>query len=233
MIEMRDGSQVEDIKFGYLFQTDEQNYSAAPAVSGRKLKKRIYSLGEVSDQGATSMCTVYSLKHEFEATPVRITPVPDSFLRNLYCTAQKVYDPWEGDECGGSPSYGGTSILAAVKAAHKLGFFKEYRWARTTMEAAEAVGYFGPAILGTRWYKDMTVPDSDGFIYPTGNLQGGHAICIIGVDPEQKHFVLVNSWGPRWGKAGYCYLKFETMDKLFEQNAEVVFFLGRKMKHIS
>lgn len=231
MATMRDLSQVEDIKLGCLFQPDEKNFAAAPVIQDRKLKKRIWRLDTLRNQGNTSMCTAYFMSHELTATPVVINPIPDSFIRNMYCEAQKI-DPWEGDECGGSPAYGGTSMLAIVKVAHKLKFFEEYRWASTAEEVAKAIAYYGPVGLGIRWYSDMSRPDVNNFIHPTGTLQGGHAICAIGVDPEKEMFILANSWGTNWGDKGYCYLSFKDLNTLFQQNAEAVFFLRRKFRQI-
>lgn len=89
-----------------------------------------------------------------------------------------------------------------------------------------------PAVLGIRWYAGMTKPDSNNYIAPTGELQGGHAIIARGVDYTKKILILRNSWGSSYGNNGDCYLPFDAMTELFKQNGEAVFFIGRKHKTI-
>ncbi len=40
-------------------------------------------------------------------------------------------------------------------------------------------------------------------------LLGGHEMCIVGYDDTTKTFEVQNSWGPKWGDAGYCYLPYK------------------------
>lgn len=46
------------------------------------------------------------------------------------------------------------------------------------------------------------------------NLQGGHAIAIVGWNKEG--FIIRNSWGSSWGNKGYTILKYEDFNKLLE-----------------
>lgn len=40
-------------------------------------------------------------------------------------------------------------------------------------------------------------------------MLGGHAVLLVGVDFESKHFKVLNSWGASWGVGGYFFLPFE------------------------
>lgn len=42
----------------------------------------------------------------------------------------------------------------------------------------------------------------------TEQLQGGHAICIVGHNIANGHFIGRNSWGTGWGDKGYFYIPF-------------------------
>ena len=231
---LRDKSEVLDPRLGYIPEPDTRNFGylmyAAPYTP--KIKKRLWTCPQF-DQGATPRCVAYAIGHELAATPVAVKGITDSFLYSLYCEAQKI-DPWVGSECGNNPpKYGGTSLLAGIKTAQNLGFFKEYRWAYNVETLALGIAMNGPAVLGIRWYAGMTTPDSKGFISRTGALQGGHAILAIGVDYPNQFFTFRNSWGPDYGDNGNCYVPFKVMEELYKnQEAEAAFFIGRKYKNI-
>ncbi|RLI52633.1 MAG: hypothetical protein DRP09_17520, partial [Candidatus Thorarchaeota archaeon] len=63
--------------------------------------------------------------------------------------------------------------------------------------------------------------DSVNNVYTTshasGNLYGGHAVCIVGYDDAkatsdgQGAFLLVNSWGTDWGDSGFWWMSYEAM----------------------
>jgi len=48
---------------------------------------------------------------------------------------------------------------------------------------------------------------------PKEKIIGGHAICIVGYDDQQKQFKFKNSWGTQWGDKGYGYLPYEYIRK--------------------
>jgi len=45
---------------------------------------------------------------------------------------------------------------------------------------------------------------------------GGHALCIVGYDDNVGGgaFKIVNSWGKKWGKSGFCWLRYSDLDIL-------------------
>jgi C1A family cysteine protease len=71
-----------------------------------------------------------------------------------------------------------------------------------------AVGFH---IYGEDWFKvglDGLIKDSGSTVY-----EGGHAVCLVAYDNKERIFSLKNSWGPRWGKAGYGFLSYDYMVK--------------------
>jgi hypothetical protein len=44
---------------------------------------------------------------------------------------------------------------------------------------------------------------------PGETIRGGHALLIIGYDDAVGGFMVVNSWGTGWGRAGYAYLAYD------------------------
>lgn len=62
----------------------------------------------------------------------------------------------------------------------------------------------------------LTVPDG------RENLQGYHAITIIGYDDEKRAFRLVNSWGQGWGDRGFLWIDEEFIRKYGMEGWSVV-----------
>lgn len=44
-----------------------------------------------------------------------------------------------------------------------------------------------------------------------GKRIGGHAMTIIGYDDQKAAFLIVNSWGERWGNKGFLYISYDSM----------------------
>lgn len=69
-------------------------------------------------------------------------------------------------------------------------------------------------------FKDFPNGTVDpNFVYnltvdPTrANLEGGHAITIVGYDDSKHAFRLLNSWGPNWGDNGYMWISEDFIQK--------------------
>lgn len=47
--------------------------------------------------------------------------------------------------------------------------------------------------------------------YYSGNVSGGHAMCLIGYDDKKGggSFQIMNSWGSDWGDKGFFWIKYE------------------------
>lgn len=110
---------------------------------------------------------------------------------------------------------------------HKKKLFKEYRWAFSTQDLLEGIGYHGPAVIGVPWYSGMFNTDSDGFIQPTGMQSGGHAILAKAINVKKGYVTLHNSWGKNWGMNGDCKITFDDLDKILNQRGEAVFLVKR------
>ena len=227
---LRDGSVVEDIRLDRIEQFDERSrmFPIRTMVMEKPLRSYTWRCRAWLNQGAEGACVGFGVSHELAARPSEVPDLTDDYARrNIYWEAQKI-DPWEGGAYpGASPFYEGTSVLAGVKIAKDLGWFDSYRWAFGLRDLQLGVGYNGPALMGLAWYEDMYYPDSKGYIHPTGKLAGGHCILCNAISVKLGRFTLHNSWGRHWGKEGECYITFDDMNKLLNQNGEAVFFLHR------
>lgn len=46
---------------------------------------------------------------------------------------------------------------------------------------------------------------------------GGHAVLLVGYNPEKNVFVFKNSWGPDWGEDGFGFASAEHIDSFSDQ----------------
>lgn len=176
-------------------------------------RNRVWKRNIWLDQGREGACTGFGLSHVLGTTPRRRTNVDNAFAQQRYYRA-RFFDEWAGE------NYDGSSVLGAMEGAKADGMVKSYHWATSLAEIVYAVSWKGPVEIGVNWYSGMFNPDFNGFLKPTGQIEGGHALCIGGINFAQRFFVLYNSWGKDWGLAGNALLSFDDMDRLLHEQGE-------------
>jgi len=70
----------------------------------------------------------------------------------------------------------------------------------------------GPLPVGIGCYQEIFYAGPDGIIaYPKDpkTCYGGHAVCLVGWNPQTRMFKFKNSWGTGWGQSGYGYLPYD------------------------
>jgi hypothetical protein len=91
---------------------------------------------------------------------------------DLYDVAQRL-DEWPGE------SYPGTSVLAAMKAGQRMGWWDSYLWAKGVRDIAQAILQVGGVGVGIPWREGMAEPGPSGILSCTGGQVGGHAIALF------------------------------------------------------
>lgn len=225
-ITLRDLTEVPDGRLDRLVQFDERSRAypiRATIPTTATPRSFTWRCDTRLDQGTEGSCVGMAIAHELAARPSVISGLTAKFAKeSIYWEAQKI-DQWSGGSYpGASPVYEGTSVLAGIKIARKLGYITEYRWCFSLEDLVLAVGYRGPAVLGIPWYEGMFNVHSCGYIHTTGAVAGGHAILCKGVNVKAKTFTLHNSWGPSWGNKGECLISWDEMDKLLHEQGEAV-----------
>lgn len=226
---LKDGTEVLDSRLGRLvdFDVRSKGFPIRTLIETKTPRANYWRCRVRLDQGVEGSCVGHGVSHELAARPSEVPGLTHEFATKLYWEAQKI-DPWEGGAYPGArPRYEGTSVLAGVKVAQKLGYFDNYRWAFGLQDLILGVGYNGPAVMGTVWHEGMADPDVDGLIKATGRVTGGHCYLIDQVIPKKKLFGGLNSWGTRWGVDGRFYISFDDMEMLLHNNGEAVFMLKR------
>jgi len=96
---------------------------------------------------------------------------------------------------------------------------KALSWARTNSgdvtamknELASRV----PVIVGIPVYPDFNVTTSNPVYDNTnGNLEGYHAITLVGYDDTRQAFKFINSWGTSYGFSGYGWIAYALVTKV-------------------
>lgn len=138
----------------------------------------------------------------------------NSIATDEFYKACQMIDEWPGED------YDGTSVRAGAKVLQKMGLISEYRWAFTLQDMINCVLEQGPVIVGTNWYRGMSIPGKNFFIAPDGPLDGGHAYKVDGVNVPAKRFRIKNSWSSSWGNRGFAYMTFANMERLLNEDGE-------------
>lgn len=206
------------------------NYNVTPTVRSRLcatltraglVRNRNYwrRFSPILDQGALGSCTGHAMTallgcEPFATSEEQAEPFDENFAVELYSEATRV-DQFQGEY---PPEDTGSSGLAVAKVAKEWGFIRQYRWAFTTNSLIYALR-FGPVIVGAPWYEEMFTPDRDGYVFPTGDVVGGHEFLIRGY--SKGTFLADNSWGANWGLNGSFNFTVATWEVLRKNGADV------------
>jgi C1A family cysteine protease len=67
----------------------------------------------------------------------------------------------------------------------------------------------GPVVGTLNVYEDFARYYTGGiYRHVLGDVPGGHCICIVGYDDEGGYWIGKNSWGTRWGEAGFFKIAY-------------------------
>jgi C1A family cysteine protease len=67
----------------------------------------------------------------------------------------------------------------------------------------------GPVVTGMDVYEDFFSYKSGVYRHVTGNLAGGHCVCIVGYNDPGEYWIVKNSWGTAWGESGFFRIGYD------------------------
>lgn len=224
MIILRGDTATSDRRLDRVVQFDEKSraYPIRALVENKTPRSYTWQCAQVLDQGEDGACVGFSWSHELIAKPVPVKGLDDRTALALYHAAQGL-DEWPGSD------YDGTSVLGGAKAVKALGHMTEYRWAFGIDDLILALGHHGPGVLGINWLQNMFDPDpKTGLLNVSGDVAGGHAILVNGVDVKRELVRVHNSWGANWAKQGEAFIKFADLQNLLKNDGEFCIPVVRK-----
>jgi len=87
----------------------------------------------------------------------------------------------------------------------KISSYKKYT---TITDMQKALNDDGPLVTMFNVYDDFFSYSSGVYEYSTGPLAGGHCVCCVGYDDENRCWIMKNSWGPGWGEQGFFRIRY-------------------------
>ena len=189
--------------------TAEEVLGAAPT----DLPRFVHLGGNADDQKRTNHCTAYATKKAKEIYEIDAAKDMGVFF--------EAFEQWKNQMIypGTANEKSGDYIHSALKALKRFGLtfngkkysIDSYRFVpKEDWKARLAQGH--PIITG--FFCKTPLCDKTHTWRPTGS-GGGHAILVIGYDDSKQRFILLNSWGSKWGKRGSFYVKYEDAPKMF------------------
>ncbi|MES2607869.1 MAG: C1 family peptidase [Pseudomonadota bacterium] len=92
-----------------------------------------------------------------------------------------------------------------------------------------------PFVLGVQIYESFeseTVTQTGIIPMPQAGerWRGGHAMLAIGYNDIKQTFTIRNSWGPKWGHEGNCYLPYKFVDEKLTSDSWTIRRIGKKVQ---
>jgi hypothetical protein len=136
----------------------------------------------------------------------------------IYNEAQKL-DEWPGED------YEGTSVRAGAKVLKAHARVSSYQWAFDLETVIYHLLEVGPVIVGTNWYEQMFYPKPVAGtkaykISIGGEIAGGHAYKLDGINLDLSFIRMKNSWGQSWANRGFARISLSDVERLIAEDGE-------------
>ena len=185
------------------------------------LRRRVWSLGSLLDQGDTPHCIGFGGAHFGICEPF-VDRWTKANATSLYYACKQI---------DGEPQQeNGSSVRSLAQELKTLGRIAEYVWcARVdetgtgqTQAVTDWLLHQGPVVFGTDWYDGMFTPDARGLVKITGARAGGHCFVGLGVDLDAGLVECANSWSIAWGMFGHFFIRLPDLQTLLDAQGEAM-----------
>lgn len=201
-----------------LFDERSWNYPVRLA-RGATIQTRIWNRSlRAFNQGELGSCTGNGAIGVVCTEPYRQKGVTynEALARKVYARATH-YDSIVGYW---PPKDIGSTVLGAMKALKDMKLSKGYHWCFSLEDVLKTLSTLGPVEVGLNWYEGFDKPSAKGLVKVSGEVRGGHAFQLLGVDAEKKLVWAINSWGADWGLNGRFAFSWKDLDRLLHEDGE-------------
>lgn len=204
---------------GRIHEVDDRDWPMQLALPGEPSKRtrRMWTPDKALDQGNTPECVGYAWKKFLQCTPLKTADGP---------SADEIYQ--KAKQIDGHPEINGSTVRAGVQALNSFGRIRSYVFAQSLNDVIQWLLTHGPVVTGLPWFDGMFQVDQQGFVWPRGNLAGGHAFVIYGFD---ANFYAISSWGTNFGinHDSKFLLRPDVFDMLMHMGGEACSAVERKV----
>jgi hypothetical protein len=121
---------------------------------------------------------------------------------------EESYFPYEGrypPQNAPKPGYLENATMYKIFSYASVGITKE--------ALKQALYQNGPVVVAIIVHDSFVATKSDGIVqFPSGAIQGGHAILVIGYN--KLGLICKNSWSTQWGNEGYCTIPWTVWEQI-------------------
>ncbi len=107
-----------------------------------------------------------------------------------------------------------------MKALVAMKYAAGYKWCFGLQEALQTLSAVGPIEVGVNWYEGFDEPDATGHVRISGQVRGGHAFEVLGLNVVDHTVTAINSWGTSWGQHGRFEFSWEDFGQLLHEDGE-------------
>lgn len=174
----------------------------------------------ILDQGNLGSCTgnaatgMLGCEPFYSQLPAGHPTLDEAFAVQMYSQATQL----DSDPDNYPPTDTGSDGLSVCKAAVNDGYAKGYVHA-TSLAGCYTMIAQGPFIIGVNWYSGMDNPDAQGNVSVSGQIRGGHEVCVVAREADGRWKVR-NSWGTSWGVGGYFWLTDAQLTRLLAEQGD-------------
>lgn len=153
----------------------------------------------------------------------------------------KVYDEWPDTNPGDNE---GTSVRAGMDVLRQVGHVRilrgkdrpenlvegisENRWATRVDEVRASISSGIPVTIGINWYEGFDNPQQYGLDYlvqVTGQIRGGHCVCVIGASDRRQAVCFTNNWGTYYPRK--VFISYSDLQRLLNEEGEATLVTDR------
>ena len=195
----------------------EKFLGAEKVMAAVNVRSQVWQIDHVLNQEKTNHCVGFSMAQFCVCLPMN-TPYTEKDAHEIYYKAVEI----EGDPS----SEIGTTIRNGAKSLRARGRIQHYALFNAQSDMNSIINWVlttGPIVVGTNWYDSMNNPNADGLVTSiSGDIVGGHAYLLNGVDRDLGVFYFTNSWGEDWGLKGKFSMFIKDFEKVFREDGDAM-----------